>query len=145
MLVTMQAGRSPQAGQTENLAYNAAMPRKLSKVRPRQGLRLAELRRAANLSQAALARLIGESQQNVAFWEQSDKPPRSDVLPKLARVLGVSVEQILDVKIPIERRNGPVGKVRKLFEEVSELPRRQQDKVVEFVSALVEQYKRKAS
>ena len=46
-------------------------------------------------------------------------------------------------KIPIERRNGPVRKVRKLFEGVSELPRRQQDKVVEFVSALVEQYKRK--
>jgi transcriptional regulator with XRE-family HTH domain len=108
-------------------------------------LRLAELRRAANLSQAALARLIGESQQNVAFREQSDKPPRSDVLPKLARVLGVSVEQILDVKTSIERRNGPVGKVRKLFEEVSELPRRQQEKVAEFVSALVEQYKRRAS
>jgi hypothetical protein len=44
--------------------------------------------------------------------------------------------------------NGPTitsTKVRNLFEEVSELPRRQQDKVVEFVSALVEQYKRKAS
>jgi transcriptional regulator with XRE-family HTH domain len=121
------------------------MPRNLSKPRPRQGARLAELRRAANLSQAALARLVGESQQNVAYWEQSDKPPRSDVLPKLARVLGVSVEQLLDVKTPIARRNGPVGKVRKLFEEVSELPRRQQEKVVGFVSALVEQYKRQAS
>ena len=67
------------------------------------------------------------------------------MLPKLARVLGVSVEQLLDLKAPVTRRNGPVGKVRKLFEEVSELPRRQQEKVVEFVSALVEQYKRQAS
>jgi hypothetical protein len=32
------------------------------------------------------------------------------------------------------------GKVRKLFEEVSRLPRRQQEKVVEFVSAFVKQY-----
>jgi len=43
------------------------------------------------------------------------------------------------------KRRRPVGKVRKLFEEVSELPRRQQEKVVEFVSALVEQYRRRAS
>jgi transcriptional regulator with XRE-family HTH domain len=125
--------------------YNAIMARTLTKARSPQGARLAELRQAAHLSQAALGRLIGEKQQNIAFWEQSDKPPRSDVLPKLARVLGVSVEQLLDVKSPIGRRNGPVGKVRKLFEDVSELPRRQQEKVVEFVSALVEQYKRQAS
>lgn len=121
------------------------MARTLTKARSPQGARLAELRKAAHLSQAALGRLIGEKQQNIAFWEQSDKPPRSDVLPKLARVLGVSVEDLLSVSRPVIRRNGPVGKVRKLFEEVSELPRRQQEKVVEFVSALVEQYKRHAS
>lgn len=129
----------------ETPVYTAAMPRTLSKSRPRQGARLAELRKAAHLSQAALARLIGESQQNVAYWEQSDKPPRSDVLPKLAHILGVSVEHLVDARTPVTRRSGPVGKVRKLFEDVSELPRRQQEKVVEFVSALVEQYKRQAS
>ena len=131
--------------QLKIVPYNAVMARTLTKARSPQGARLAELRKAAHLSQAALGRLIGEKQQNIAFWEQSDRPPRSDVLPKLARVLGVSVKQLLDVNSPIGRRTGPVGKVRKLFEEVSELPRRQQDKVVDFVSALVEQYKRQAS
>jgi len=140
----MQAGIASEPPRLENPVYTAGMPRTLSKSRPRQGARLAELRRAAHLSQAALARLVGESQQNVAYWEQSDKPPRSDVLPKLAHILGVSVEHLLDVRTPITR-SGPVGKVRKLFEEVSELPRRQQEKVVEFVSALVEQYRRQAS
>jgi len=140
----MQANDLLERRRGENRVYGAAMPRKLTRTRPRQGARLSELRQAANLSQAALARLIGETQQNIAFWELSDKPPRSDVLLKLARVLGVSVEQILDVEIPIERRNGPVGKVRKLFEDVSALPRRQQEKVLEFVSAIVEQYRRQA-
>jgi hypothetical protein len=32
--------------------------------------------------------------------------------------------------------------VRKVFEKVSKLPRKQQQRVVEFVSAFVEQYKR---
>jgi transcriptional regulator with XRE-family HTH domain len=125
--------------------YTAGMARTPTKARSPQGVRLAELRKAAHLSQAALGWLIGETQQNIAFWEQSDKPPRSDVLPKLARVLGVSVEDLLDVGRPVARRSGPVGKVRRLFEDVSELPRRQQEKVVEFVSALVEQSKRQAS
>jgi hypothetical protein len=43
------------------------------------------------------------------------------------------------------RASGPVGEVQKVFEEVKKLPRRQQRKVVEIVSALVAQYRRKAS
>jgi transcriptional regulator with XRE-family HTH domain len=52
------------------------------------------------VSQAELARLIGESQQNVTFWEQSDKPPGSDVLLAMAQHLGVTVEDLLGVKRP---------------------------------------------
>ena len=29
------------------------------------------------------------------FWERSEKPPRSEVLPKMAEALGVSVEDLL--------------------------------------------------
>ena len=111
------------------------------KVRPVQGERLRTLRAAAGLSQIELAELIGESQQNVAYWEQAEKPPRSDVLPKMAKALGVSVEEILG-EPKTSRNGGAKGKLRLVFDEVSRLPRRQQDKVVEIVTALVEQYKR---
>lgn len=120
------------------------MVRRADKNRPRQGARLAELRKAAGLSQAELGKLIDESQQNIAYWELSDRPPRSDALPKLARVLGVKVEDLLDLD-RVVRRGGPAGKMRKLFDEASRLPRRQQDKIVEFLTPLVEQYKRGAS
>jgi hypothetical protein len=43
------------------------------------------------------------------------------------------------------RGGGPVGKVRKLFDEVSKLPRRQQDKIVEFLAPIIEDFKRRAS
>jgi len=102
---------------------------------------LVELRKAAKLTQTELAELVGESQTNIAYWEQSDKPPRSDVLPKLAEVLGVRVEHLLTAETLLVRRGGPVGKARRVFEEVSRLPRREQNRVVEFVSALVSQYK----
>lgn len=124
--------------------YTRDMARTLKRQRPKQGARLAALRRAAGLTQVELAQLVGESQQNIAFWEQSEKPPRSDVLPKLAKVLGIKIEQILEGDLPQTRRAGPVGKVQKIFEEVSTLPRKQQERIVETVSALVAQYKRGA-
>jgi transcriptional regulator with XRE-family HTH domain len=128
------------------------MPRKLSKPRPSQGAHLAALRSRVGLTQTELATTVGEPQANIAFWERSDKPPRSDVLPKLAKALRVSVEQILtpgsagvDAQAVRLRRSGPVGRAQKLFNEISRLPRRQQDKVLEVVEALVDTQKRKAS
>lgn len=119
------------------------MPRKLSRPRPKQGARLVALREAAGLSQAQLADMIGKQQQNIALWEKSDKPPQAEVLPKLAKALGVSVEVLLNVELPPEqRRPGPAGKVHKIFNEVTKLPRRQQEKIADVVAAMVDQYKR---
>ncbi len=117
------------------------MPRRLSKQRPPQGARLVALRKAVGLSQTELAQLVGEPQQNIALWEQSDRPPRADIIPKLARALNVRIEDVFADRAPLPRVSGPVGKVRKLFEEVAKLPRRQQDRIVEFLSPIVEQYK----
>jgi transcriptional regulator with XRE-family HTH domain len=121
------------------------MARKLSRPRPKQGARLLALRRAAGLTQTELAHLVGESQANIAYWERSSKPPRSDVLPKLAKVLGCRVEDLLGGQIgPQPARAEPVGQLQRVFEQVRQLPRRQQRKVVEVLSALVEQYQRRA-
>jgi hypothetical protein len=43
------------------------------------------------------------------------------------------------------RRPLPAGQARRLFEEVQKLPRRQRQKVLDVVYAVVEQSKRKAS
>lgn len=115
------------------------MAKRLTKPRPKQGRLLTQLRMEAGLSQYELAQMIGEPQSNVAFWEQSEKPPRSDVLPQMAKALGVRIEDLLNGDLGIERKGRPTGKVRKVFEEVSKLPRRQQEKVIEFVSAFVKQ------
>lgn len=134
--------------------YTALVPRKPRKPKPRpvQGARLLALRKAAGLSQTELARLVGETQGNISFWERTDKPPRSDVLPKLAKVLGVSVVHLLGddasprpQPLPLLDAPGPAGQVQRAFEAVRKLPRSQQRKVVEFVLAFVDQYKRKAS
>ena len=119
------------------------MGRPLTKPRPKQGARLAALRRNVGLSQAELARAVGETQQNIAFWELSTKPPRSDVLPKLSKVLGVRIEVLLGEGEPRPvRRPGPVSKVQRVLEQLSSLPKSKQDMVVQFVETLVEQHRK---
>jgi transcriptional regulator with XRE-family HTH domain len=140
----MQENNSSITGHPENLLYNAGMGRKLTKPRPKLGAHLMALRVNAGLSQGELAQRIGVPQQTIAFWEQSDKPPRSEVLPPIAEALGVKVEALLapDEKIAAKRNGGgPKGKMKRLFEEASGLPRSQQDKIAEFVSAFVNQYR----
>jgi len=146
----MQRQTGPPASPPEDHAYTSSVPRPPSASRgprPKQGALLVALRQRAALSQAELARAINVPQANIAFWEWSDKPPRSDVLRKLARVFAVRVDQLLvdSEREPLAKRPGPVGEVQKVFEEVRKLPRKQQRKVIEVLSALVDRYKKKAS
>ena len=84
--------RSPHT----QLSYtHRVMPRKSTKPKPPQGTRLTELRKDGGLSQYELARYVGLPQANIAFLERSEKPPRSDVLPKMAQALGVTVEDLI--------------------------------------------------
>ena len=120
------------------------MSRPRTRPRQPQGAHLATLRKAAGLSQTEFARLLGVPQSSVAFWETIAKPPRSDVLPKMAEVLGVTVEEILNPTHVRRARPGPVGKVQRAFENVSRLPRAQQEKILEVLDALISQFSRSA-
>jgi len=100
------------------------------------GQRLKAFREAAGLSQRELARLIGERQSNVQYWESSGKLPRSDVLLPIATALGVSVEELLGAPKP-KRPGPPGGRLGRVFTEVAELPRRQQQKVIEMAEGFV--------
>ena len=83
---------------------------------------------------------------NIAFWERSEKPPRSEVLPKMAQAMGVTVEDLIvgdekPLKKKAAKTNGrPAGRVREVFDRVSKLPRRQQEHIVNWVSAYVSQH-----
>ncbi len=140
----MQVLSFPTTDEPENAAYNRDMAkRRKERERPAQGRRLMELRKEAGLSQYELADMIGEPQPNIAYWELSDKPPRSDVLHKLADALGVSIPELLSVNgrtVAVSKSTRPAGKLRQLFNDVSRLPRRQQEHIVRWVSAFVRQY-----
>jgi transcriptional regulator with XRE-family HTH domain len=120
--------------------YTRAAMRKsdLSRERPPLAQRLVELRQQAGLTQTELAEAVGVAVSNIAFWELKGTPPRGEVLPALAKALGVSVDEILGVSAP-RPKPAAKGRLQLAFDAAAKLPRRQQAKVAEFVEAFVAQ------
>jgi transcriptional regulator with XRE-family HTH domain len=133
----MQAFSFQQSGDFPAADYDAAMRKK---DRPPLGLRLTELRQAAGLTQIQLADKLGVHPSNIGFWELSGTPPRGEVLPKMANALGVSVDTLLGVTPTKPKRQAAKGRLQHVFEAASKLPRRQQEKVADFVGAFVAQH-----
>ena len=98
--------------------------------------KLRQLREAAGLSVRQLARQIGENHTNLSYWERSGQIPRSDVLAALASALGVTVQELLGEPAP-KRAAVPAGKLGRVMESLSKLPRRQQEKVVEMIETIL--------
>ena len=108
--------------------------------RPPLGARIAALRERTGLSQQQLAAALKVNQQMIAYWERRAVTLRPDQLTDLAAVLKVSVDELLGKTVSKVRGAGPSGKARQVFDAVSRLPRRQQQKIVEVVEALVAQH-----
>lgn len=105
--------------------------------------KLRELREHAGLSQRELARMIGQDSSNVSYWERTEKIPRSELLVPIAKALGVTVEELLGQPKP---KSMPTkGKLNHVFERVSQLPRRQQQKVIEMAEGFLALHETKSS
>lgn len=101
------------------------------------GERLAAAREAAGISQGELAEKLGLSQNALSWWERRPVALRPDQVVALASALGVSADVLFGITDAPKPAGGPVGKARKVFEEVSALPRRQQDKIIGVVETLI--------
>lgn len=62
-------------------------------------MRIRELREAANLQQKQVAAHMGVFQAAVSNWETEVALPKARELPRLARVLGCSID---DLFVPLE-------------------------------------------
>jgi transcriptional regulator with XRE-family HTH domain len=105
------------------------------------GARITALREAAGLTQRQLSEKIGVPQSNLAYWEHSAQAPPGAVLPKLSEALGISADELLGIKPPAPKRQAAKGRLQQVFEEVSKLPRRQQQKVIEMAEGFLSLHK----
>lgn len=112
--------------------------RPASQPRTPFGERLHAAREVLGLSQAQVAEQLGMSQNAYACWERRTVALRPDQIERLAHILRIPIDALFNGYGGMDRKSGLAGKVRQVFERVSQLPRKQQAKVVEFVEAFVE-------
>jgi len=130
------------------LAYNEwhdameelVMPRRKTQLKESSesfGERLARLRQAAGYSQRDLARELGISQRMVVYYEKEAERLPTHLLPRLARILGVSADQLLGLEK--EKRNGRVRDTRlwRRFSEVEKLPPARRKPIVQVIDAFL--------
>ena len=101
------------------------------------GQRLHQAREAKGLSQRQVAEALGMAQQTYSAWERRPVAIKPEDLVKLAEVLAVDVTKLLGYSGPKPRRGAPTGKARKVFEEVSGLPRYQQQRILGVVEDML--------
>ncbi len=71
------------------------------------GKRIAQLRKEKGLTQEELSQMMEVSAQAVSKWENDQTCPDIASLPKLAKILGVTVDELLSGK----EENAPVARV----------------------------------
>lgn len=77
------------------------------------GAIIAELRKQHGMTQLELAEKMGVTDKAVSKWERDLSCPDINSLPNLAEVLGVSVEELMQIK---KEADAPVSKVSEIME-----------------------------
>ena len=77
------------------------------------GTMIAELRKQHGMTQLELAEKMGVTDKAVSKWERDLSCPDINSIPNLAEILGVSVEDLMQVKKEAE---APVSKVTEIME-----------------------------
>ena len=122
------------------------MPKKLNAEAANGfGSRLAALRKAAGITQTALAAEIGISQRMMAYYEGPTAHPPANLLPAMATALGVTVDTLLGVEVSKRRAKATDTRLARRLHQIEKLNAADKRQVLQLIDAFIErgQLKRK--
>lgn len=101
------------------------------------GARLARLRKDKGFTQTELGEAIGVTQRVISYYERETQKPASKLLPQIAKVLGVSTDELLGVTpVKSDARTRDARLLRK-FKEVEQLPASDRKAIMQVIDAMV--------
>ncbi len=106
------------------------------------GNRMAQLRKELGLTQVQLAQSLGISQQMVASYEVGRRRIPVSMLPALAQVLRVQIDELLGDMAKSRSKRGPASQLQRSIERISELPKPKQRFVIEMLETVLAQASR---
>jgi transcriptional regulator with XRE-family HTH domain len=102
------------------------------------GKRLFSLRKTRGLTQVQLAEALGTTQRVISYYEtEAELPPSTAIIP-LARILGVSTDELLGLRPARVNGNSSLQKQRlwKRFQKIEGLPTKDQRAVIRLINSL---------
>jgi transcriptional regulator with XRE-family HTH domain len=105
------------------------------------GARAAALRYEQGMSQQAVADELGIAQQTYAHYEVGRLRMPASLLPKLAQLFGVGVDDLVGLPSSGSKR-GPAPRLQQQIERLSQLPKAKQKTVMEMIEGVLSQASR---
>jgi transcriptional regulator with XRE-family HTH domain len=101
------------------------------------GARVAERRKELGLTQVQLAEALGILQQTYASYEVGRYRFPVSMLTPLARMLKIEVDVLLGETTKAHSKRGPVPKLQRHIERISQLPRGDQEALMRTIDAFL--------
>ena len=102
------------------------------------GKRIAKFRKEAGFSQTELAQTLNCSQQHLLSFEKGRYRVPANLLPVMAKLFGVTLDELLGVDSKPARPRRP-SKLERQLEQLSELPKSKRKLVSEMLDGILQQ------
>ncbi len=101
------------------------------------GRRLANLRKKAGYTQVELANDLGVTQRMISYYEGHSEYPPSNLLPVMAKVLGVSADELLGIK-PLKKNRLPDSRLLRRLQQIEKLDAATKRQVMQVIDTFLE-------
>jgi len=103
------------------------------------GARIAQLRKEHDLTQVQLAEELGVAQQTLAHYEVARLRIPASMLPQLAHIFGMGLDELVGTGVKAPAKRGPTPKFQRQIELIAQLPRSRQRFVMEILDGVLAQ------
>lgn len=100
------------------------------------GRRLVTLRKKAGYTQVELAKELGVTQRMVSYYEGHSEYPPAAMLPKLAKLLNVTTDELLSIK-PLKKTRQPDTRLQRRFQQIEKLPNKEKRQLVQVIDTFL--------
>lgn len=101
------------------------------------GQRLSRLRKTRGYTQTELGQMVGLSQRLMTYYEREGGRPPGHLLPEIARVLKVSLDELLGTKAVLDTPAPRHTRLWRKLRDVEKLPEADRKAVLRFIDALM--------
>ncbi len=102
------------------------------------GKRVADLRKELGWTQKTLAEALGISQQLIAAYEAGTRKIPASLLPTLAKLFAVSLEQLIGIE-SVPSKRGPASVLQRQMQQIESLSKNKQKFITDILEALIKQ------